>query len=132
MAAWLAAPAPFALPQNASGPAPGTVAERIVCRDDPSEAYALYLPSAYTPSRRWPVVYALDPRGRALIPLELLKEGAERYGFVIASSYGSRSDEAVDPNVKALGALWRDTRDGGGRHRLEDVIELVFAQERPE
>lgn len=84
--------------------------ERVVCRDDPGEAYALYLPSAYSPERRWPIVYALDPRSRALVPAELLKEGAERYGFVVASSYSSRSDEAVDPNVKALGAMWRDTR----------------------
>jgi predicted esterase len=111
MVAWLAAPALFALSQAASEPAPGTLVERITCRDDPSEAYALYLPRAYTTERRWPVVYVLDPRGRALVAAELLKEGAERYGFVIASSYGSRSDEAVDPNVKALGALWRDTRE---------------------
>lgn len=90
----------------------GALVERVVCRDDPGEAYALYLPSAYSPDRRWPTVYALDASGRALVPAELLKEGAERYGFVVVSSYGSRSgDEATDPNVKALGALWRDTRE---------------------
>lgn len=87
----------------------GQLVERVVCRDDPSEPYALYLPASYAPDRRWPIVYALDPRGRALVPAELLREGAERYGFIVASSYTSRSDEDVDPNPKALGAMWRDT-----------------------
>src|SRR5262245_33327883 len=110
MAPVLALPALGALAAAEGEIAPGTIVERVVCRDDASEAYALYLPRAYTPERRWPVVYALDPRGRARVPAELLIEGAEKYGFVVASSYSSRSDEATDPNVKALGALWRDTR----------------------
>jgi predicted esterase len=87
----------------------GQIVERVVCQEDPSESYALYLPSAYVPGRRWPIVYALDPRGVALVPAERLREGAERYGFVVASSYTSRSDEETDPNPKSLAAMWRDT-----------------------
>jgi len=95
----------------------GTLVERVVCRDDPSEAYALYLPSTYAPDKRWPIVYALDARSRALVPAELLREGAERYGFIVISSYSSRSDEDSDPNAKALGAMWRDAH---ARFSLDD------------
>jgi hypothetical protein len=101
--------APAAPPAETADWPRGQIVERVACRDDPSESYALYLPSAYAADRRWPIVYALDPRSRALVPAELLREGAERYGFVVASSYSSRSDEEVDPNPKALGAMWRDT-----------------------
>ena len=87
----------------------GQLIEQVVCQDDPTESYALYLPSSYAPAQRWPIIYALDARSRALVPAELLREGAERYGFIVASSYGSRSDEDADPTVKALGAMWRDT-----------------------
>lgn len=87
----------------------GQLVERVVCQDDPSESYALYLPSSYSPARLWPIVYALDARSRALVPAELLQEGAERYGFIVASSSTSRSDEDFDPNPKSLAAMWRDT-----------------------
>ena len=99
-----------ALARGPEQPAPGVLAERVVCRDDPSESYALYLPSAYSADRRWPIVFALDPRSRALVPAGLLKDAAERYGFVLASSYNSLSDEVEDHNAKALGAMWRDTQ----------------------
>ena len=42
----------------------GRVIEKIVCKSAPDQSYALYLPAAYTPEKRWPVLYALDARGR--------------------------------------------------------------------
>lgn len=67
--------------------------------------------------RSWPIVYALDARSRALVPAELLRGSAERCGFIVVSSYSSRSDEASDPNTKALGAMWRDAH---ARFSLDD------------
>ncbi len=77
--------------------------------EDPEQTYALYLPSTHDPARPAPIVYLLDPRGRALVPLERFRPGAEALGFVLASSYRSRSDEATDPNTPALRAMWADT-----------------------
>ena len=98
-AATLAAPAPARLP-----PAGWWRASR--CASDPSQTYTLYLPSAYTPSRRWPALLVLDPRGRSVLAASLFREAAEAHGFVLLSSNDTRSDGPAEPNVKALQALW--------------------------
>lgn len=103
-------PPPPAPPTPAGTPLPpGQVTERIVCAADPAQSYALYLPSSYDPARRWPVVYVLDARGVALRALERFRAGAEKYGYVLASSYNSASDQSRDPNIKAVNAMWADT-----------------------
>ncbi len=89
----------------------GRVVEKIACREAPSLSYALYLPSAYTPDRRWPVLYLLDARGRALVPLERFREAAEAHGWILVSSHDSRSDTKDDPNRPAIQAMWRDTHE---------------------
>ena len=94
---------------GADEPAPGKITERVVCRDRPGQSYALFLPSSYAPERPAPILYLLDARGRALVPLERFREAAEAYGWILASSYGSRSDTKDDPNTPALQAIWSDT-----------------------
>jgi hypothetical protein len=67
----------------------------------------LYLPSAYTPAKRWPIIYFFDPGGRGRRPLELYKDVAEKYGFVIVGSNNSRnfgSDQS-----RSVNAIWLDT-----------------------
>src|SRR6202035_1071035 len=87
----------------------GAVVERVACRADAKETYALYLPSTYSPARRWPIVYALDARGQALLPLERFRAGAETYGYIVASSYNSASDGPMQPTTAAMQAMWNDT-----------------------
>jgi tetratricopeptide (TPR) repeat protein len=99
-------------PGPVSGQAPlqaGTVIETISCQGAPDQRYALYLPSGYRPDRAWPVLYALDARGDGKRVAEVFQAGAERYGWVVASSYNSASDLSVDPNPAALRAMWTDT-----------------------
>ena len=85
--------------------------------EDAEQTYALYLPTSYDAARPAPIVYLLDARGRALVPLERFRAGGESLGVVLASSYRSRSDEAVDPNGPAVRAMWMDTHD---RLQLDD------------
>lgn len=87
----------------------GTVIEKISCQEAPDQQYALYLPSSYRADRAWPILYALDARGNGAEVAELLKAGAEQYGWIVASSYNSQSDVRVDPNIAAVRALWVDT-----------------------
>ncbi len=89
--------------------APGRVIDRIVCRDKADKAYALYLPAAYTGDEPWPILYMIDARGRALYALDRFRAAAESYGWILASSYDSRSDTKDDPNTPALQAMWNDT-----------------------
>jgi predicted esterase len=96
-------PAPVLLPFPK-----GRVAERLRSLADSTEEYAVYLPSKYSADQRWPLLLIMDPRGRALIPLNRVVEVAERLGYIAISSYNSRSDEAIDPNADAINAILRD------------------------
>lgn len=90
---------------------PGKVVDQIVCRGKPDQSYALFLPSSYGRTRPAPILYLLDPRGRALLALERFREAADAFGWILASSYGSRSDTKDDPNTPALQAMWNDTHE---------------------
>ena len=84
----------------------GSMAEKIACRSDPTQTYTLYLPSSFTPDRRWPALLVFDPRGRATFAAEIFRAAAEKYGWIIISSNDTRSDGPMEPNIKALNALW--------------------------
>src|SRR5215472_15692303 len=63
----------------------------VICASDTTQSYALFLPSAYTPAKRWPILYPFDPAGRGRRPVDLYSETAERYGLVLAGSNNSRN-----------------------------------------
>ncbi len=86
----------------------GRLVEGIACLNDPAQTYTLYLPVAYTPERSWPVLLVLDPRGRSLLAAERFAEAAEERGWVILSSDGTWSDGPMEPNLRALQALWSE------------------------
>lgn len=87
---------------------PGTWTEEVVCRTDPEQRYALYLPPGYTPERSWPTLIVLDARGRAMTAAERFEAAAERFGWIVASSYGTESDSSWEPNRRALAAMLPD------------------------
>jgi predicted esterase len=88
----------------------GQLVERVVVAGTPSQSYALYLPSAYTRDKLWPVLFMLDARSNALVPIERFRTAAERFGWILVSSYNSRSDtrDDPDPNSAAMTAMWND------------------------
>lgn len=57
----------------------------------PDQSYALYVPTNYAPERRWPIIYVFDPDAIGSRPLELMKEAAESYGYLLAGSNNSRN-----------------------------------------
>ncbi len=91
----------------------GQVIPKLVCAADPTTSYALYLPKAYRPDRTWPVVYVLDSRGinedREMI--ELFQPGAERFGWVVASSNESSGLVPMSENIQRVRSMWVDTHD---------------------
>jgi dienelactone hydrolase len=91
--------------------APGRIMSQVTSMANPKQRYAVYLPSNYRTDRTWPLLILLDPRGRALIPLEEAQEVAERLGWMVLSSYGSRSDVPVDPNADVVNAMISDAED---------------------
>jgi dienelactone hydrolase len=79
----------------------------VTCASDATQSYAVYLPSNYTPAKRWPIIYFFDPAGRGRRPLELYRDVAETYGFVFAGSNNSRNFSS--DQGKAVNAIWQDT-----------------------
>jgi len=96
--------------QDTAAASSGRLFERLVSRADSTQTYALFLPVAYTPARRWPVMFILDPRGRALLPLGRLRAAADDRGFVLMSSYNSVSDGPIEPNIAAMNAMLADAQ----------------------
>lgn len=103
--------AAFALVLLAGLPAlsqqPGTIADRVVTAADPQQSYALYLPSSYTPSKRWPVIFAFDPAARGRAPVELFRAAAESRGYIVAGSNNSRNGPGR-PQMAAAAAMLGD------------------------
>jgi predicted esterase len=87
----------------------GTLVEKVACAANPQQSYALYLPSSYKPDHPWPILYAFDARGQAMVPAKAFQEAAERFGWIVVSSYNTASDGPMEPNFTAMRALWADT-----------------------
>ena len=99
----------------------GQIVDRIEALNDSSQSYALYLPSNYTPDRKWPVLYAFDPGARGRVPVERFKEAAEKYGWIVLGSNNSRNGP-WDIAVNAWNAMQKDTHQ---RFAIDD--ERLYA-----
>jgi len=101
----------------------GTIAPRIV----PGEAqagvfedtqYRVYVPSAYTETRRWPLLVSVHGTdGHADPYVDMWRQDAERYGFVVLAPH---FDSANFPNYDYI-TLDRDRSD----RRLLDIITAL-------
>lgn len=69
----------------------GQVIERVEVTGNERHSYALYLPSSYTPDRKWPLLVCLDPGARGKVPVERFAAAAEKHGFIVVGSNNSRN-----------------------------------------
>jgi predicted esterase len=90
-AAWLIAAVTFTL--YAEDLPTGRIIDEVKCASDPSQSYALYLPSNYSAGRTWPVILAFSPMARGRVPVERLQQAAEKYGYILAGSNNSRNGD---------------------------------------
>jgi tetratricopeptide (TPR) repeat protein len=86
----------------------GIVIPDLRCGEQSDQSYALYLPSNYTGEKNWPIVYAFDPDARGIVPVELMKDAAEHYGYILAGSNDARNGP-WKPLVEAAQAVFHDT-----------------------
>jgi dienelactone hydrolase len=93
----------------------GRLIEAVKCAADPSQNYALYLPSNYSPSHQWSVLFALDPGARGKIPIERFQAAAEKYGYIVAGSNNSRNGP-MGPSLAAVQAM---VADAGARFPID-------------
>lgn len=80
----------------------GKLIENVVCQADPGQSYALYLPSAFDPGKKWPILFLFDPGARGAAAVEAFRAAAETYGWVLAGSNNSTNG----PMRESAGAAW--------------------------
>lgn len=95
-------------PDNQTVIPPGQIVEKVACKRDPDQTYAVYLPSNYVATRKWPVLYAFDPVARGKIPVERFRDAAEKFGWIIVGSNNSRNS-SIQASLDAWNAINRDT-----------------------
>ena len=114
----------------------GAVVEDVKCTADATQSYALYLPSTYSPTRRWSVLIGFHPgaRGRAIV--ETYRAAAEQYGYIVVASNNSRNGpwevsaaaiKAIFPDVDARFAIdsqriYLTGHSGGARVALQVAL----------
>jgi hypothetical protein len=86
----------------------GRIVPAVRSAAKPEQSYALYVPTNYDPRRKWPIIYVFDPVARGSMPLELMKEAAESYGYLLAGSNNSHNG-SVDIERDAAQEMWSDT-----------------------
>jgi poly(3-hydroxybutyrate) depolymerase len=104
-------PAQEMTPAAASnGPAlqKGRIVPAVRSAAKPEQSYALYVPTNYDPQRNWPIIYVFDPSARGSVPLELMKEAAESYGYLLAGSNNSHNG-SWNVARDAAQEMWSDT-----------------------
>jgi predicted esterase len=90
----------------------GRVVERVRSGTDTSRTYALYVPSAWTPQKKWPLLVLIDPGGRALAPMERFRAAAEERGWILMSGWqvGNGDAEAMARNDVSIDAILADAQ----------------------
>ena len=89
---------------------PGKILDKVECRSNARQSYALYLPSSYSKARRWPILYCLDPMARGRAPVERFQAAAEKLGVIVAGSNNARNGP-IPPIAEALQAMVEDAGD---------------------
>jgi len=88
---------------------PGKLIERVVCKTDASQSYALYIPLKGNKGPL-PVVYLFDPHGDGTLPLKKYKPLADAYGFIFVGSNNSKNGNDWQTTEHIWQCLSEDTR----------------------
>ena len=97
----------FAAPD--AEPQPGKLTPRVVCQNDSAQSYAIYLPSRYDPSKKWPILFAFDPAAQGARPVAIFSNAAEEHGYIVVCSNNSENGPG-ELIRRAMVALWDDVQ----------------------
>lgn len=94
----------------------GLVIDTVLCKEHPGFSYALYLPNNYTEAKKWPIIYIFDPGARGSLAVNIFKQAAERYGYILTCSNNSKNGD-WDKIVEAANNMFEDVE---GRFSLDN------------
>jgi dienelactone hydrolase len=87
----------------------GKIVDSVLCKNDPSQSYALYIPLKGNVSPL-PVLYFFDPHGNGALPLSKYKSLADRYDFILIGSNNSKNGNDWTLTDNIINALLLDSR----------------------
>ncbi len=90
-------------------PPTGMIVAKIQCSGSKEQSYALYLPTAFSFQRKWPILYLFDPGARGTSAVEAVRAAAEKYGYIVVGSNNSRNG-LQGGSGDAAQAMWQDTQ----------------------
>ncbi len=77
----------------------GAVIDGIKVGDTIPETFAIYLPTAFEITKKWPVLFVYDTQGRGKRVLSMFREAAEEQGFILAASNNINDSLSLSQNV---------------------------------
>jgi hypothetical protein len=90
---------------------PGEILPQVSCTSDTLVKYALFLPSAFTPERSWPLLICFDPHAEGLLPVNLFREQAEKYGFILVGSNTSKNGMSINETTTIYRKILSDLQN---------------------
>ena len=92
----------------------GKVIPKVICKKDVTHSYALYLPTGYAEGKMFPLIIAFDSHGSGSKPVELFKEQAEKYGYILVGSNVSKNGTSWEATATHYDILLADVLDRFG------------------
>jgi predicted esterase len=85
------------------------VVPNVTCEADPSQSFALYLPSGYSDTLQFPVIIFFDPHGDGSLPIQRYRAFADHFGFVLMGSNNSKNGLSFDQTNRIASGLIQET-----------------------
>ncbi len=86
----------------------GKVNTNLTCIKDATVKYCIYVPSNYDADKNTAVIFAFDPHGNGKLPVDLIKDDAERFGYIVVGSDFSKNGLDWQTNSKMIDILFDD------------------------
>ena len=77
----------------------GAIIDAITVNDSISENFALYLPTNFDTSKKWPIIFVYDMQGRGKQVLSMYSIAAEKNGYILAASNNVNDSLSLTQNA---------------------------------
>ncbi len=77
----------------------GIIIDAVPVNDSISENFALYLPTSFEISKKWPIVFVFDMQGRGKQALSMFRQAAEEQGYILAASNSVNDSITLSKNI---------------------------------
>lgn len=79
--------------------AKGAINDSLPIKGEPNETFSLYLPTNFSMTRAWPVLFLFDMEGEGRKALAMFVKAAEKEGYILAASNNVKDTLSLSQNV---------------------------------